>query len=58
MKEPEHKLMPKSVWDHKRIEEFAKTIHEFNAANAPIPVKWIVELGELLKQYDMKEICL
>ena len=43
-------VMPKSIWDRKRIASLKEGIKNYLDADKPIPVDWVTEYNDLVKE--------
>ena len=47
MEKPPIGLMPKEIWETKRINDIFDAMERYSKANQPIPIAWIFELKQL-----------
>lgn len=52
MRKPPIGLMPKSIWKEHRLLEVSAAIQRYLDAGCLIPLKWIEEYNELIKEVD------
>ena len=45
-------LMPKHIWDSKRINDILSAMERYSEADKAIPVEWITELRTLLEDFS------
>ena len=43
-------VMPRFIWDEKRLEDLKGAIGRYLAANKPIHIKWVEEYNELVER--------
>lgn len=49
-KNPPLGLIPRSIWEEKRIDDIIGAIGRFTDARKPIPVEWVEEYNELVRR--------
>jgi hypothetical protein len=47
-------IMPKSIWDSKRIDELTSAIDRYMEAGEMIPNKWIEEYNQIIDNYNFE----
>jgi hypothetical protein len=43
-------IQPKYIWKSKRIVDLSFAIERYRVANLPIPIEWVEEYNELLRE--------
>ncbi len=52
---PRTGIMPRYIWDYKRLNNLLDAINRYIEANLEIPLEWIEEYNELIIRYEAKE---
>jgi hypothetical protein len=47
-------IMPRYIWNEKRLEDLRDAIYRYISAVRPVPAEWIEEYNELLQRTDRK----
>lgn len=49
-------IMPRQIWESRRVMDILKAMDRYVEANTPIPLNWVEEYNELIKKLNSEGV--